>query len=146
VQIQAGVNAPVFNSRSASTHVGVQDGDTIVIGGLMQDQKNQTITKVPILGDIPWLGLLFQRDNVTKTKTELLIFMTPHVAAAPERLMPMATDEMKGVHLTPAAVQPGMFQEHMKGLQLGGTTTQPALPIPKAQFDRDSWEPEPRMP
>jgi general secretion pathway protein D len=122
---------------------------------LMQDQKNQTVTKVPLLGDIPWLGLLFQRDNVTKTKTELLIFMTPHVAAAPTRLMPMATDEMKGVHLTPGAVQPGMFQEHMQGLQLGGSTTQPALPLPKAEpiphpwevwRPGDWWEPEPHMP
>jgi general secretion pathway protein D len=146
VQIQAGVNAPVFNNRSAFSHVGVPDGQTIVIGGLMQDQKNQTIHKVPILGDIPYLGLLFQRDEVTKTKTELLIFLTPHVAAAPERLMPMAADEMKGVHLTPGAVQPGTFQEHMNGLQLGGSTTQPALPIPKPEFNRDWWEPEPKMP
>ncbi len=146
VQIQAGVNAPVFNNRSASSHVGVRDGDTIVIGGLMQDQKNQTITKVPILGDIPWLGLLFQRDNVTKTKTELLIFLTPHVAQAPTALTPMSIDEMKGVHLTPSAVQPGTFQEHIQGLRLGGSATQPALPIPKAVPDRDAWEPEPKMP
>jgi general secretion pathway protein D len=146
VQIQAGLNAPVFNSRSASSHVGVQDGQTIVIGGLMQDQKNQTVTKVPVLGDIPWLGLLFQRDQVTKTKTELLIFLTPHVAAAPERLTPISTDEMRGIHLTPGAVQPGTFQEHMKGLQLGGSATQPVLPTPKPEFNRDWWEPEPKMP
>jgi general secretion pathway protein D len=146
VQIQAGVNAPVFDSRSASTHVGVHDGDTIVIGGLMQDQKTQTINKVPILGDIPYLGLLFQRDQVSKTKTELLIFLTPHVAQAPENLPPMSVDEMRGVRLTPGAVQPGMFQEHIRGMNLGGSATQPSLPIPKAVPDRDAWEPEPRMP
>ncbi len=146
VQIQAGVNAPVFNQRSASSHVGVRDGDTIVIGGLMQDQKTQTVTKVPLLGDIPWLGLLFQRDQVTKTKTELLIFLTPHVAQAPGHLPGMSVDEMRGVRLTPGAVQPGTFQEQIKGLQLGGSATQPALPVPKPERDRDSWEPEPRMP
>jgi general secretion pathway protein D len=146
VQIQAGVNAPVFNQRSASSHVGVRDGDTIVIGGLMQDQKTQSITKVPLLGDIPWLGLLFQRDQVTKTKTELLIFLTPHVAQSPEHLVPMSIDEMKGVHLTPGAVQQGTFQEQIKGMQLGGSTTQPSLPIPKAEHHLDEWEPEPKMP
>ena len=146
VPIQAGVNAPVFNQRSAQSRVAIRDGETIVIGGLMQDQKTQTITKVPILGDIPYLGLLFQRDNVTKTKTELLIFLTPHVAQVPEHLRSMSVDEMSGVHLTPGAVQPGMFQEHIKGLQLGGSSTQPSLPIPKPEYDRDHWEPEPKMP
>jgi general secretion pathway protein D len=140
------VNAPVFNSRSASTHVGVRDGDTIVIGGLMQDQKTQTINKVPILGDIPYLGLLFQRDQVTKTKTELLIFLTPHVAQTPNTLQGMSADEMKGIHQAPNAVQPGMFQQHINEMRLGGSATQPVLPIPKVPRERDSWEPEPKMP
>ena len=146
VTIQAGVQAVVFNTRSASSRVGVRDGDTIVIGGLMQDQKTQTVNKVPLLGDIPWLGLLFQRDQVTKTKTELLIFLTPHVAQSPDNLQSMSTDEMKGVHLTPGAVQPGIFQEQIKDMKLGGSTTQPSLPVPKPEHDRDAWEPEPHMP
>jgi len=146
LQLQAGVSSPVFNQRSASSHVGVRDGATIVIGGLMQDQKTMTVTKIPLLGDIPYLGLLFQRDQVSKTKTELLIFLTPHVALMPEHLTPMSVDEMKGVHLTPGAVQPGTFQEHIKGMQLGGSATQPALPIPPPEHDRDAWEPEPKMP
>ncbi len=146
IQLQAGVSSPVFNQRSATSHVGVRDGDTIVIGGLMQDQKTMTVTKIPLLGDIPYLGLLFQRDQVSKTKTELLIFLTPHVALAPEHLVPMAADEVKGLHLTPGAVQPGTFQEHIQGLRRGGSATQPALEIPKPEKDRDSWEPEPKMP
>ena len=146
VPITTGVTSPVFDTRSASSRVGVRDGDTIVIGGLMQDQKTQTITKIPLLGDIPWLGLLFQRDQVTKTKTELLIFLTPHVAAAPSNLPPMSVDEMKGVHLAPAAVQPGEFQEHIRGLSLGGGPTTQPLPIPKPEKVRDDWEPEPIMP
>jgi hypothetical protein len=83
----------------------------------MQDQKTMTVTKIPLLGDIPYLGLLFQRDQVSKTKTELLIFLTPHVALAPEHLVPMAADEVKGLHLTPGAVHPGTFQEHIQGLR-----------------------------
>jgi general secretion pathway protein D len=149
IQIQGGpnpVNQPIFDSRSASTHVGVRDGDTIVIGGLMQDKKTQTINKVPLLGDIPWIGLLFQRDQVLKEKTELLIFLTPHVAQSPDNLQPISNSEMKGVRLTPGAVQPGTFQEHVDGMRLGGSATQPVLPVPKAAKDRDAWEPEPKMP
>ena len=133
VQIQAGVFAPVFNSRSASSRVGIKDGETIVIGGLMQDQKTQTVTKVPILGNLPLIGLLFSRNQVSKVKTELLIFLTPHVAQAPERLRPMSQDEINGLRLTPSAVGPGVFQEHIRGLQRGGPATQPSndeLPPP----------------
>jgi general secretion pathway protein D len=133
VPIQPGVNAPVFNQRSADSRVGIRDGETIVIGGLMQDQKTQTITKIPLLGDIPLLGLLFHRNQVTKTKTELLIFLTPHVAQAADHLRPMSIDEMRSLRLTPAAVEPGTFQDHLRGLQLGGSaTTQPTPAVPAA--------------
>jgi general secretion pathway protein D len=125
VPISSTVNAPVFSLRSADTRVGIKDGTTIVIGGLMQDQKTQTINKIPLLGDIPGLGVFFSRIQVDKTKTELLFFITPHVALAPEKLQGMSQDEMKGTTLTPRAVQPGMYEQHMRGMQLGGSSTQP---------------------
>ena len=86
VQITPGVTAPVFLKRSAQSRVGIIDGQTIVIGGLMEDQKTETITKVPLLGDLPGVGPFFQRRQDTKTKTELLIFLTPHVAQKPATL------------------------------------------------------------
>lgn len=130
------INAPIFDNRAADTRVGIRDGSTIVIGGMMQDQKTVTVSKVPLLGDIPWLGTLFSRSQVGKTKTELLIFLTPHVALAPDRLKPMSEDEMKGLKLTPDAVQKGTFQEHMRGMERGGsdTTTRPTeIPEPTTQ-------------
>jgi general secretion pathway protein D len=152
VAIASNVTAPIFDNRSAETRVGIRDGDTIVIGGLMQDEKTQTISKVPILGDIPGLGLLFQRNQTDKTKTELLIFLTPHVAQQPAILKPMTQDELKGVKLTPNAVEPGAFQEQMEGMQRG--TTQPAdVPgptVPRAptvpSAHPASQRPEPPLP
>ncbi|HNQ34826.1 MAG TPA: type II secretion system secretin GspD, partial [bacterium] len=58
VPISETVNAPVFAKRSATSRVAIQDGQTIVIGGLMEDRKTEEVKKVPLLGDIPLLGLL----------------------------------------------------------------------------------------
>ena len=135
-----GVNSPIFNKRSADSRVGILDGKTIVVGGLMEDRKTQTITKIPLLGDIPGLGLLFQRNQFGKSKTELLIFLTPHVAKAPTFLEPMSKDEMKGTKLTPNAVEPGAFDEHMRGMQRGAApSTQPSSsrPPPREPSNRD---------
>ena len=128
VTISNGVTAPIYAKRSADTRVGIENGKTIVIGGLMQDQKTSTLQKVPILGDIPVIGTAFQRNQVTKTKTELLIFMTPHVALKPEALKPMSQDELKGTKLTPGAVEPGIFDDHIRGMQRGATAIPPSDP------------------
>jgi general secretion pathway protein D len=142
VEISQGVNLPVFDIRSADSYLTVRDGQTVVIGGLMQDQKTQQVNKVPILGDIPLIGkILFSYNSTAKTKTELLIFLTPHVAAEPDALKPMSEDEIKGLKLTPGAVQPGLFQEHMKGLQRGSATSQPSLYIPPPPPQRSFLEP-----
>lgn len=128
VPISETVNASVFNKRSAQTRIAIADGQTIVIGGLMQDQKTQSTQKVPLLGEIPGLGLLFQRNINKVNKTELLIFLTPHVASDPNRLQTMTEDEKKGPVLVPKAVAPGVYEEHIRGLERGGvhSTTQPA--------------------
>jgi len=123
VTVGPGVSVPVIASRTAISQVAIKDGQTIVIGGLMQDQKTLTVNKVPILGDIPILKYAFSRTTVDKTKTELLIFLTPHVAPQPDLLKPMSKDELKGTRLTPNAVEPGTFDEHLRGMERG--TAQP---------------------
>jgi type II secretion system protein D len=79
VDISPGVKAIIINSRSAETTVTVQDGHTIVIGGLITTKDNNTEDKVPFLGDIPLLGWLFKSTRVSKDRTELLIILTPTV-------------------------------------------------------------------
>jgi len=131
VTIQAGVNAPVFDNRQAQTRVAIKSGHTIVIGGLMQDQKTTNIDKIPILGDIPFIGqYLFGHTTETKSKTELLIFLTPHVALQPDSLKEMSRQEKEGTKLVPTAVAPGTFQDHMQGMQRGEAATQPATTDP----------------
>ncbi len=75
----AELNAPILATREAQTSVIVKDGQTVVIGGLMKDDRAISESKVPILGDIPLLGAFFKTKSVTKEKTELLVFLTPRV-------------------------------------------------------------------
>lgn len=86
IPISETVNATVFNKRSSENRVIARDGQTVVIGGLMQDTKTETNGKVPILGDIPILGALFRHRQKDNEKTELLIFITPTVAADDKQL------------------------------------------------------------
>lgn len=65
--------------RKVATSVMTNDGQTVVIGGLMEDQISINKTKIPILGDIPLLGYLFQKDKRGKSKSNLLLFITPHI-------------------------------------------------------------------
>lgn len=70
---------PSTTKRSTKTSVVIKDGQTVVIGGLMQEREEEGIAKTPLLGDIPVLGWLFKYKTVRKTKTNLLVFLTPHV-------------------------------------------------------------------
>jgi type II secretion system protein D len=83
VAISSGYSAPIINNRSATTTVSVQDGQTIVIGGLISTEDNERITKIPWLGDIPYIGAAFKKTKKTRVRSELLIILTPHVIDNP---------------------------------------------------------------
>ena len=72
-----GGGAPPINTSNLTTKVLVDNGDTIVLGGVFKTSETNTINKTPLLGDLPYLGSLFRSTNRTTTKTELLIFITP---------------------------------------------------------------------
>ena len=84
--IGGGVNAPVIDTRSADTVIVTPDGQTAVIGGLMENDKSMSESKIPLLGDIPLLGALFRSKSNADNKSELMIFMTPHIVHAPSEL------------------------------------------------------------
>lgn len=76
-------NAPIINQRTADTTVSVKDGETIVLGGIIRSTVSSTVSKVPILGDLPILGNLFRNKSKEKQKTELLVFLTPKIVRDP---------------------------------------------------------------
>ncbi len=86
-------NAPVIDIRQASSIVRVRDGATIVMGGLVQDSSSSTHRKIPILGDIPFLGKAFSGEYKSSERTELVFFLTPRIVhdAATETSVKVAT-------------------------------------------------------
>ncbi|HEY9172893.1 MAG TPA: hypothetical protein VI136_11460 [Verrucomicrobiae bacterium] len=89
----ASATAPIINVRSADTVVVVPDGETVVIGGLMQTVKSKSEKKVPVLGDIPLLGMLFKHKTTDDEKKELLIFLTPRIVKRPSELAAHTANE-----------------------------------------------------
>lgn len=89
------VGAVVTTKRQASTSVIVEDGSTVVIGGLIRDDKTARVSKIPLLGDLPLLGWLFKARRQTKVKTNLLIFITPSVVASAEDLRKITEKEQE---------------------------------------------------
>jgi type IV pilus assembly protein PilQ len=70
---------PAINTKQVKTQVLVENGGTVVIGGIFQQEERNQINKVPLLGDIPFLGYLFQNRVRSINKTELLVFITPKI-------------------------------------------------------------------
>ena len=84
-----------INQRIAKTQVVVRDQETIVIGGLMRDRVSTSEDKIPILGDIPLLGVLFRRQSTTTQKTNLLLFLTPYIIRSPADLRAIFERKMR---------------------------------------------------
>ena len=79
IDIASGI--PVIDITQLQTQVLVADGETVVLGGIFQNETQDGVTKVPFLGDIPYLGRLFKQDVRREQKRELLIFITPKILA-----------------------------------------------------------------
>ncbi len=93
VQLSENLNAPVFTTRKADTFITVKNGETVVIGGLIRNEKTTTQTKVPVLGDIPVVGLFFKSQTNTNSKTELLIVLTPRIVRTIEDAHQLSVQE-----------------------------------------------------
>ena len=103
LDLQTGL--PVLSTRRSDTTVRVQDGETIVIGGLTLDQEQITKGKVPLLGDLPLVGGLFRSRKKTTVKTELVVFVTPRIVGDTEGKIAPALDGI------PPGVRQGVRQD-----------------------------------
>lgn len=88
-------------TRSIKTTVLVRDAQNIVIGGLISDDMRDTETKVPILGDLPLLGWLFKSMKKQKTKTNLLVFITPHIITRAEDMDKITNAKSQKISMAP---------------------------------------------
>jgi len=77
---------PSIDTRSVQTQVLVSDGQTVVLGGIYETERRETVNKVPFLGDIPGVGYLFRSTQNTQNKSELLIFVTPRILTEGARI------------------------------------------------------------
>jgi pilus assembly protein CpaC len=118
----SGYEVPALTVRRVQTEAELADGQSFVIGGLLDNRETETFEKIPFLGDIPVLGKLFQSMSKTKTNTELIVIVTPELvdpipAGAPlpqlkfpEKFLPAASGipmndlNTKDASATPAAV------------------------------------------
>jgi general secretion pathway protein D len=91
---------PITSTRGQKTAVVAEDQETIVLGGIMQDRVIETVSKTPLLGDIPILGHLFRYTKTQKFKVNLLVFLTPHIirdASDFKRIVQRKTEERRKI-------------------------------------------------
>lgn len=91
----SGIGSPSFSNRSVQTQLTMQDGDTIAIGGIISDTQSFASNGLPGLHRLPYVGALFGSREITRNRTELIVFMTPHIIYDNNDLQE-ASDELKG--------------------------------------------------
>ena len=78
-QFAPGISEPSIDTKRIKTQVRVNNGETLVLGGIFDGEETSSVDKVPFLGDIPAFGNLFKTTNKTNNKIELIIFLTPRI-------------------------------------------------------------------
>lgn len=126
VPISAGVDARVIAKRSADTVVVTPNGQTIVIGGLMENNQTDSETKIPILGDIPLLGNAFKRKVKENTKTELIIFLTPHIVSTPGDAASVTANERANTQMVPKSFSEEELNRFLDTVPIKPSTATPA--------------------
>lgn len=114
---------PTFTTRRISTTVQLRDGQSLAIGGLLQDNINEQVSRFPVLGEIPVLGALFRSSNFKKNKTELMIVVTPRL------IKPLPSDHKLP---TDAFIQPNRAEFILEGKMEGSPREPAAKSVPEA--------------
>lgn len=99
----SGIDSPTIRQRRITTSVSVRDGQSVALGGLMRERLSDTKTKIPLLGDIPFLGKLFSTTSTESQRTELLVLITPRVVRTTDASLTVTDDlvrRMKSIEET----------------------------------------------
>jgi type II secretory pathway component GspD/PulD (secretin) len=118
VSVGPGVNSPIIAERKATTTVSVQNGQSVVIGGLISTTDDKRQNKVPFLGDIPFLGALFRSSHNVQNRKELLIILTPQ----------LLLDSRDARRISTAELRNSTIKDEIKRDKLQETILNPILP------------------
>jgi len=116
----SGFTVPSFATRRVSTTIELDDGQSFVIAGLLRDDSRKIISKFPLLGDLPILGVIFRSTSWQRNETELVVIATPHLVKPTDMAnQPLPTDKYS---------EPNDFQLYLNG-KSEGTGREPTKPI-----------------
>ena len=126
-----GFTIPALTTRRAETTVELGSGQSFMIGGLLQNNHNNTIAKAPFLGDLPILGTLFRSNSFRKQETELMIVITPYlVKPVDAKQIALPTDGYKAPGLVDRVLTGRLYNGETGGQRPGPTGTPAPLPTP----------------
>jgi general secretion pathway protein D len=113
VQLSESLRQPIFAKREVQTNITVRDGETAIVGGLIQSNDPQSETKVPLLGDLPYLGALFRTTTTRNSKTELLVVLTVDVLRTDEDVRQMSI-EQRDKFILPDSIRTSPLMEGLR--------------------------------
>ncbi|HOX02948.1 MAG TPA: hypothetical protein P5555_10970 [Candidatus Paceibacterota bacterium] len=143
VPISETVDAFVIAKRSAETVVVTPNGHPIIIGGLMENHQTESVRKIPLLGDIPLLGLAFRRTEKANTKTELIIILTPHIVNQPTEVAALTNRERQQAQLVPQAFSEQELDRFIDALPVKAADPNELIDVPPSTRKKSSSRPQP---
>lgn len=127
VPISETLSSPVIAKREIETVVVTADKQTVVLGGLIDNESTDVVRKVPLLGDIPLLGMAFRRTIKSESRKELLIFLKPTILASPEMLVAETRNRVRSSQLLPQAVPEKDLERFLNSVDGAAAAGEPAL-------------------
>jgi pilus assembly protein CpaC len=134
----SGFDIPAITTRKVKTEVELADGQSFVIGGLLDNTESETFAKIPFLGDIPILGKFFQSMQKTKSNTELIVIVTPEIVAPIPAGAPLPELKLPAKFLPPNSGVP----MNTPDAKTAANTPKPAPPTMPVEKLIDSMKPE----
>ncbi len=114
VSAQTLLNASIINKREATASVILPDRHTVVMGGLMRDNNSLVESKIPFLGDIPIIGVFFKKTSTALLKSELLIFITPHIIKTTDDLIALSSRPNEKMNVIKSVEESGGLKKAIK--------------------------------